>query len=33
MKKKLIVTLCAVIPAAVLAAFLCRRNRHDYLAQ
>lgn len=33
MKKKLIVTLCAVIPVAALAAFLCRRNRHDYMEQ
>lgn len=33
MKKKLIATLCAVIPAAILAAFLCHRKHHDYLAQ
>ena len=33
MKKKIIVTLCAAVPVAVLAAFFYRRSQRTYSAQ
>lgn len=33
MKKKLIITLCAAVPVAVLAAFFCRRSQKTISAQ